>query len=495
MVSAISKATICLLANHTVYVFTNYGYNNIKFPIQDSFTSRRLNSTALTTRYEVEPGHISMVSSGGDTLAAISNRGDLFTISVNQKPDSSPTATSTTNPTKIRNALSQPQRVWSLRKGHWDGVKSVGVGENGSVIICTQAGAVWRRIRRVKIKDAYASGTDKVKSKDFKFQRVPGLTNVTAVRSNGFGGYAAIRKDCDIMMQIQVNEPALWNDLGLLFSLRVLEVTEPGGEGPGFLTPDLPAEHFSPLKRAVLISADFERDVLRHIRGMGDSDYDVEVSTTLSDASIPVHGFMVTARSPVLRNFFHEFRKHGTYSNPELNMSSTGGKLKLQFQGLDFLTVFNFALYLYSDDVVDVWHFTRHAPKSAFRFRQIRAELMKLASKLGMSSLESAVRLMSKPERRLNVDMKTALDCPYFLEDGDVAIQLDGGDVIVHRALMCQRCPFFDGLFKGRAAGRWLAGRHKNSEPIKIDMKHIDPTTFEIVLQYLYADTRTEVSL
>jgi inhibitor of Bruton tyrosine kinase len=491
MVSAISRATICLLANHTVYVFTNYGYNNVKFPIQDSFTSYHLNSPAPTTRLEIEPGHISMISSGGDTLAAISSRGDLFTINVNQKPDSSPTATSTTNLTKIRNALSQPQRIWSLRKGHWDGVKSVGISENGSMIICTQAGAVWRRIRRVKIKDAYASGIGEIKSKDYKFQRVPGLTNVVAVRSNVFGGYAAIRKDCDVMTQIQVNEPSLWNDLGPLFSLRELEVTEPGGEGP---TPGLLSEHFSPLKRAVLFSADLERDVLRHIRGISDNDYDVEVSTTLSDASIPVHGFMVTARSPVLRNSFHEFRRHDTYSNPELHMSSTGGKLKLQFQGLDFLTVFNFALYLYSDDVVDVWHFTRYAPKSAFRFRQIRAELMKLAAKLGMSSLESAVRLMSEPERRLNIDIKTAVAYPYFFEDGDVVIQLDGGDVTVHRALMCQRCPFFDGLFKGRAAGRWLAGRHKSSEPIKIDMKHIDLATFGIVLQYLYADTGTEVS-
>src|SRR5271170_2452193 len=135
--------------------------------------------------------------------------------------DSSLTAASTTNPTKIRNALSQPQRVWSLRKGHWDGIKSVGVGENGSVILCTQAGAVWRRIRRPKIKITYLSVNGDSKSKDHKFQRVPGLTKVAAVRSNIFGAYAALRKDCDVTKtQITVNRQNLWTDVAPLFSLR-----------------------------------------------------------------------------------------------------------------------------------------------------------------------------------------------------------------------------------------------------------------------------------
>jgi hypothetical protein len=68
-----------------VYVFTNYGYNNVKFPMYNSFTNYHLNNTALTTRYEAEPSHISSITSGGDTIAAISSRGDLFTMNVSQK--------------------------------------------------------------------------------------------------------------------------------------------------------------------------------------------------------------------------------------------------------------------------------------------------------------------------------------------------------------------------------------------------------------------------
>ena len=154
MVSAINGATICLLANHTVCVFTNYGYNIVKFPLHAEFTNYHLRSAALTTRYDATANGISSITAGGDTIAAVSSRGDLFTLNVRKSDPDVPSA-STTNPSKIKSALSPPQRIWSLRKGHWDGIKSVGVSENGSVITCTQAGAVWRRVNRAKIKDAF----------------------------------------------------------------------------------------------------------------------------------------------------------------------------------------------------------------------------------------------------------------------------------------------------------------------------------------------------
>ena len=53
--------------------------------MHDGFSNYHLNNTALTTRYEAEPSHISSVTSGGETIAAISSRGDLFTLNVSQK--------------------------------------------------------------------------------------------------------------------------------------------------------------------------------------------------------------------------------------------------------------------------------------------------------------------------------------------------------------------------------------------------------------------------
>ncbi|CZR51978.1 related to myosin-like protein [Phialocephala subalpina] len=499
MVSAINTATVILLANHTVYVFTNYGYNIVKFPLYEGFTNYHLQNTALTTRYEATSNHISQITAGGDTIGALSSRGDLFTVTVRSIPTMA--AASTTNPSKIKDSLSPPQRVWALRKGNWDGIKSVGITENGSVIVCTQAGAVWRRIKRAKIEDAFM-GTGNLNRKDFKFQRVPGLTKVAAVRSTPFGVYAAICKDCDVTRtQIVVDEQSLWDDIAPLLSVRDLEASEAPEEEedtdtPRYWSPTLRTDHFEPLKRAVLTSPDLEADVARHLLGETLDGYDFEIGSSTSEVSIPVHGFML-GRSPVLRSLLDEFRSSGIASIPDmLTISSESAKArsKVVFQGLDFITVVNLAAYLYTDSVIDVWHFTRHCPRMAFRYRQIRVELMKTAGHLKLTKLENAVRLMTEPERRMNVDLAGAWQDPSFFGDGNTIIELDGSEVVAHRALLCQRCPFFEGLFHGRAGGQWLAGRRESGdEAVRIDLKHVHPDTFRLVLNYLYADAGTEL--
>jgi alpha-tubulin suppressor-like RCC1 family protein len=510
MVSAINAATICLLGNHTVCVFTNYGYNIVKFPLHEGFTNYHLKSNALTTRYDSMTNHISSITAGGDTIAAISSRGDLFTINV-RKIDTNPSSASTTNPSKIKGSLSQPHRIWSLRKGNWDGIKSVGITENGSVIVCTQAGAVWRRVKRAKIKDAY-TGIGDYSRKDFKFQRIPGLTKVAAVRSTTFGVYAAIRKDCDVTKtQILVDEQSLWDHVAPLLSIRNLKaselLSEEDSDTPRFRTPALPKDLFDPLKRAVLTSPDLESDISRHLLGSHDEGYDFEVCTTTSDAGIPVHGFILS-RSLLLRNIMSEFRRTGAASIPDIlqvekvrtseNRSLFGldspGKPRVIFQGLDFITIVNIVVYLYTDKVIDVWHFTRQCPTMAFRYRQVRVELMKTAAHLKLTKLEASVRLMTEPDPHMDLDLAVAIQDAQFFDDGDTIIELDGSEVVAHSSFLCQRCPFFEGLFKGRAGGQWLAGRRQSvSEAVRVDLKHIGLVTFRLVLRYLYADVGIEL--
>jgi alpha-tubulin suppressor-like RCC1 family protein len=507
MVSAINSATIVLLANHTVCVFTHYGYNIVKFPLHEGFTNYHLKSNPLTTRYDSVSNHISQITAGGDTIAAVSSRGDLYTVTV-RKLDTN-LATSTTNPSKIKDSLSTPERVWALRKGNWDGIKSAGVTENGSVVVCTQAGAVWHRVKRAKIKDAF-TGTSSFNRKDFKFQRIPGLTKVAAVRSTTFGVYAAIRKDCDVTKtQIAVDEQRIWRDLAPLLSLRGLEASDPAldedMETPRFWTPMLPKDLFDPMKRAVLTSPDLDADVARHLLGKDLDGYDIDVCTTTSDVCIPVHSFIL-ARSPVMRNALSRFHGSGSASIPDVLSINDGpaesrteiGKgrptPKVVFQGLDLIAIVNLVIYLYTDNVVDVWHFTRHCPRMAFRYRQVRVELMKVAGHLKLSKLEASVRLMTEPARQLNVDLNHAMQDPLFFGDGDAVVALDGSEMVVHSAFLCQRCPFFEGLFNGRAGGQWLAGRRQHdSEAVRIDLKHINPETFRLVLRYLYADVGPEI--
>ena len=151
---------------------------------------------------------------------------------------------------------------------------------------------------------------------------------------------------------------------------------------------------------------------------------------------------------------------------------------------------------MYLDRVVPAWGFTRQSPLLAFRYRTIRTELMRLSAKLNMHELEAAVRTQTSPQRSMNKDFANAIEDPSFFEDGDALLELDGDEIPVHSSMLCQRCPWFRGLFYGRSRGMWLeARRAAQQEPgrVDIDLKHMDPESFHYVLRYLYADVGEEI--
>ena len=500
-VSAIEKATICLLENHDVWVFANYGYTKMSFPL-DSFSNYFLQTVSGSVTQRMPTGtirgnEIVKITSGGDTICAMSNMGDVFTVHVSQRLESSPGSASTTNPTKIRGALSPPQRVWSLKKGHM-AVRDVNVGQDGSIIICTESGSVWRRVKRAKIKDTTAVGLSEYKAKDYKFSRVPRLTRMVAVRSNVFGGFAALRRDYDVLKtQVDVEAKSLWKDLYPLlpfygFGEENSDTEEPT---PRFWTSSEPND-VATIRRAVIYSHNIEDEMASFLADRSpskQSSCDVHLGTTTSHVRIPMHEFVLTGRSEVMRNAFIVFRKDYFFGLPEVFTIEYDkqGKTLVLFQGLDFITILS--LILYTDTTVDVWHHTKRAPQSAFIYRQIRTEMMKLSSQLEMRKLEQAVRVMSEPPRTLHEDFQQAIGSPGFFANGDVEIELDGSSVKAHSALICQRCPFFEGLFEGRAAGLWLSSRREQMqdlhETIKVNLKHVDPIVFDFVLQHIYADT------
>lgn len=258
----------------------------------------------------------------------------------------------------------------------------------------------------------------------------------------------------------------------------------------------LSIEHLDPVKRAVLLSSDFESDFAQNLfkRGNLNEDYNAEIASSLSKTKIPVHSFMLAARSPLIRDGLFKAKERGEYVVPDMmTIHSVDDSFHIEFQGLDFITIFNLALYSYTDTVVDVWHFARHLPHCAYRYRQVRTELMRVAVKLEMGALETSVRLISEPERRLKDDFALALKDPAFFIDTDAVIELDGDEVAIHSSIWRQRCPFFEGLFGGRAGGQWLASRREDLEPVRVDLTHIEPSTFNVVLRYIYTDAGTEL--
>ncbi|KAL8904277.1 MAG: hypothetical protein Q9207_003373 [Kuettlingeria erythrocarpa] len=500
-VSAIDKASVCLLSNHEVWIFANFGYTKLSFPLDSSHNLLR--NHFLVTRHNAIPWHICKVASGGDTVCAMSNEGDVFTVNISPKTEAGPGNGSTTNPAKIRGALSSPQRVWTRKKGHM-AVRDVDVGQDGSIIICTEAGSVWRRVKRTKVKDANAPLSTDYKPKDYKFSRVAGLTRIIAVRSNAFGAYAAIRGDCSVLQtQIYVEPQSLWKDLYPLMPLKGLVLEEEDSETenprPRFWTPSIPPSDTSTILEAVLYTPDVEEAVRKLLTAMPDTvqtGWDVHIGSTTSTVHLPVHEFILAGRSRVLSRALAMFRKEYFFAIPKVLTIeyNKDGEILLLFEDADFLTIFNLVLYLYTDSLADVWLQTRRPPRMVSRYRQVRNELMQVAAHLEMRYLEQAVRVQTPPLRTLHKDLDQAVFMPAYFENGDVEIELDGASLQAHSPILCRRCPFFEGLFQGRAAGRWLDERRQQSlEITKVDLRHIDPDIFKLVRRHIYADAGEEI--
>lgn len=497
-VSAIERATVCLLENHEVWIFANYGYTKVSFP-SESFSDYLVKRSVSTKRHHKQENHICKIASGGDTICALSSTGNVFTLYVSQ-PNTAVTS-STTNPPKIRGALSAPQKVWSLRKDHM-AVRDVAVGQDGSIIICTEAGSVWTRVERGKAKATQVPGSVEYKSKDYKFSRVGGLTRVIAVRSNAFGAYAAVRKDCDVLKtQIEIESKSLWKDLYPLLPFRNLredENSDAEEPAPRFWIPSLPTSDTATIRRAVLTASDLEQKLtalLNDEKASKRSTYDMGIKSTTSDVIFPVHQFIVAGRSEMLRRGLETTRQNYYFGIPEVMTIEYDheGRFLISFHGVDHITMLNLVLYMYTDVVVDVWRHTRGSPQLALRYRQIRLELMRLAAQLHMPDLEQAVRMMTEPPKTMDQDLERAFRNPDFFSTGDLEIELEGASAKVHSSLMCRRCPFFDGLFNGRASGLWMASRREEvrasqEEALKVDLKHVSPSIFRLVLRYLYTD-------
>ncbi|KZF21039.1 hypothetical protein L228DRAFT_262107 [Xylona heveae TC161] len=503
MVSAIDRATICLLQNHEVWVFANYGYTKLSFPLDGSFDNFQ-RSTFRTTAYDFLPNNIIKVTAGGDTICALSRRGEVFTVNVSQRAEPGVASASTTNPSKIRSALSLPQRVWSLRKGHM-AVSDVDVGQDGSVVICTESGSVWKRIKRAKIKDAAATGSRDFKAKDYKFSRVSGLTRVTAVRSNSFGAFSAVRTESDVTKtHVQVKDSTLSRDLAVLSPFdNLIRGHGSANHGSGSSRDASAAEIVLAIKDILLSPRSLETVIRATCEQQASSlmsGYDVDICTSESSVHLPAHEFLLSSRSSTLRQAFAECRRaRSTVSIGDmLSIDLKDGKeFRVTFPNADFLTVLNLLVYVYHDAVVDVWHCTRLAPKSTSRYRQVRTELMKIAARLELRNLEASARAMIQPTEALRKGMESALLDSAFFDGGDVLVELSNAEVKVHSTLMCRRCPFFEGLFQGRAGGLWLASRRElANDPgalTKVDLKHVDEDIFKLVLRHVYADTGVEL--
>lgn len=486
-VSALEKATAILLENHEVWIFAGYGYSKLSFSME-RFAGLPARAV-MTTHYDNQLNVIHKITGSGDILCALSRMGDVFTIDVN-------TTLKERAERGVAKAGWTTQRAWGLRKRHM-AVRDVAVGAEGSIIICTQSGSVWKRVKRVKVKEG---GGD---SGRYKFDRVAGLTRIVAVRSSSTGAFAAIRKDCDVMKtNLAVKQQGLWDDIAGLMSLKDIFENEDMDDASCMSQDDEWGDCPTPRPSGVGKATKwFMRenvvDELKHyliqLDARGHSEeWDMAISTTACEGvEVPVHR-AVFARSPVLRKLFAQgFGEVDGFGS--LVYAAPGERVKLVLHHLDILTLLSLVYYMYVDTVIDFWHQRGISKPKASKYKMLRTELASVASSLELKPFADAIGRTHYLPRTMDTDFRSAYSDQSFFGTTDMAIDVGGGETLkVHSAIMRARCPFFDALYSGGASGRWLLGRRVMAGDVHADMKHVPPKVMGMVISWLYYDWGVE---
>ncbi|GAA5904198.1 hypothetical protein JCM6882_003976 [Rhodosporidiobolus microsporus] len=507
--TATENATACLLESRDVVVLYHEAFLKIAFPLTP-FPSRIV--AYRPPQVSAKPS-IRKIASCGNTFAALSSLGDVFTFTLDSgSTGAASIADGTSSPGHALARLTpKPQRIWNLRRTH-TAVTDIGVGLDGSIILCTVSGHVFIRSRKY---DASASkvgaglglgslgggaGGGGGGGGGFKFSRVPFLQRVIKVAANSTGGFAALRADVPLRF-IEIEGPTLAPDL-----LQLL---------PHWQRVDAPGEAQAAAgkrKKPARAAGDdddededdtdlvIERDIevatrLAEVVEKWDLTWEVSSSGTGAIVnvgtlmSIPVHKAVLSARSVVLAQHFSENR-----------ILDLGDDVS-PFAALLLLH------YLYSDDFPALWD-TRvglplrealAASSSANPLKldvgAVKAELRSLAMRFDLPALSRALERQTKtlPAPTLASDLSNLLhsslsskavsSLPSSLKP-DVTLLLSDREVKVHSVVLRARCPFFATFFDD---ADWSAERKKGGV-VRFEVKHVGWEVMSLVLEHIYRD-------
>ncbi|KAK9478256.1 hypothetical protein V1514DRAFT_342934 [Lipomyces japonicus] len=487
MVTAIDTATICLMRSGDVIVYMNGGHFKVFFPLErfaDTFSVFR-------PRGSYEKNTVVKVVSGNNTVYALSSLGDVYSFQLSGKSIQSAK-------TNALSKLIKPHNVWSLRRKYL-AVRDLDIGQDNSVIICTAAGSVWRRTKRA------ISKTKHGKLSEFKFSRVPHLTRVVAVRSNLFGTYAAIRSD-SVPPAVQIDNTTFSDDIENLISF--IEIMDDENDDIVSVVTDDSTSDRTRTRRPPKSSLNLMQllQSQNHVQELDDQFEDLEMSGEQFDlylASheyenllIPAHKVIVASRSEILMNVIS-----GVVNNDDNVVAVDGiqyveknGKSILMFTNIGLIATIVLTYFMYTDFLVPVWEGFGSKANVPKPYLAAKEELIKIATILKIKQLSSAVYFSQPSPDLLAADITESVKDPRTSEWCDMTIQLQNGEEVkCHSAILSTRSPFFSTL----TAQRWatpqpsfmLSGDYEISLPREskpVDMKHVQSSVFQIVLDYMY---------
>ncbi|GAA6003739.1 hypothetical protein JCM10207_003573 [Rhodosporidiobolus poonsookiae] len=471
--TATENATACLLETHEVVVLYHGVYVRVAFPLTP-FPSKIV---AYRPPQVSSTPSIRKMASCGNTFAALSSLGDVFTFTL----DTASSGDGTASPARL---APKPQRIWNLRR-KFTAATDLGVGLDGSIIICTVSGAVFVRTKKFESTGGKLGTSSGSGSGGFKFSRVPFLQRVIKVAANSTGGFAALRADVPLRF-IEIEDATLARDLLHLLphwqriapeAASTARRAKRSGEDS-----DDEDDSDAVIERDIEVATQLAAVVRRW-------DLTWEVSSAGTDAvinagtlSIPAHKAILSARSPLLARHFS--------SNRTLDLPCS------PFAALLFLH------YLYSDDFPAVWD-TRVglplraslSPDTDLEVGAIKLELRQLAEAYELSALVQSLERQAKtlPTPSLAADFanlfqsslscKTASSLPSSLQP-DVVLRLADREVKVHSVVLRARCPFFATFFD---EADWTVERRKGGV-VKFDVEHVEWGVMSLVLEHIYRD-------
>ena len=475
MVTAIDNATICLLKNKAVFVFANGGYFRVYFPL-DLFAdnmARVSMSSVFRPRQMYAPNLITKVTSGGTTVCAVSSMGDVFSFTIPENSNLKPhdLAKST-----------KAQRIWSLRRRHM-AVRDVAVGQEGTVIISTESGSVWTRVRRSTPKVSQREGP-----KEYKFARVGFLTRIVAVRANSAGAYAAIRNDVELQ-SMDIEEEGLERDLIMAIPLGEVVDEVIGDSG----------DQAEPVGSSVA-SDQCEEEVLKPwseiFAEMPPPPESCDAALVVRDGHrIYLHKAILACRSTA----FQEFLRNPNSTEFIVTMEDNIFEISLPEVGL--VAAAQLVHFLYTDKFLDLPEYLdKHKPERLEMILHLRYLATKFQLKQLSDNLTSSWYLILEPRQKLlHNDLRELQSLPHSISAPDAVLALADREVPCHSFILAARCPFFEAMLSGaRMGGGWTAHRRKEalaegSSEFRIQLPHFSYNVISIVLEHIYCDAGIEV--
>jgi inhibitor of Bruton tyrosine kinase len=434
-------------------------------------------SSVFRPRQMYAPNIITKVTSAGSTICAVSSMGDVFAFSM------PPESTAHMKPIDLGKSI-KATRIWSLRRRHM-AVRDVAVGQDGTVIISTESGSVWTRVRRTKPKVSLGRG-----DKEFKFARVGTLTRVVAVRASSAGAYAAIRNDVELR-GVEIEKSTLEDDL--IHSIPLGEVVDSLADQRGVMV-DSSASEDDYLGDVASVRRRLDGAWTGLFEDLPPPSDSCDVALVGQDGiRIYAHKAILACRSPSFRNFLK------SQASTEFQTTTVDDILEIAFDH-GVVAIAQLVHYLYTDKVMTI---PEDGDQRKAERLQMILQLRSLASKFDLKALadilSSSSYIVLTPQPTLRKNLKTLQTMSPSLVPPDAIVCLADKEVPCHSFILAARCPFFEAMLDNAGmGGGWLASRRREAAAegtaqFRVQLKHLSWNTMSLVLEHLYVDTEEAV--